>query len=136
MIDRSYYTCIKRLYVTPPSPPPSHVHLQVKVQDEDVTFALKVIKKKHIVDNRQEEHIHSERKILTEARSPFVVKSVLQPPSVYPPSLSSAPSAQEQTVIRFLMRSQSRPPADYVVSAGRNRGGYKDVPFVNVLAVK
>lgn len=49
---------------------------QVKMQDKDVTFALKVIKKKHVVDNRQEEHIHSERKILAEARSPFVVKSV------------------------------------------------------------
>ncbi|XP_073322731.1 cGMP-dependent protein kinase 2 [Pagrus major] len=46
----------------------------VKVQGEDITFALKVIKKKHVVDNRQEEHIHSERKILAEARSPFVVK--------------------------------------------------------------
>lgn len=50
--------------------------LQVKMQDKDVAFALKVIKKKHVVDNRQEEHIHSERKILAEARSPFVVKSV------------------------------------------------------------
>lgn len=47
------------------------------MQDKDITFALKVIKKKHVVDNRQEEHIHSERKILAEARSPFVVKSVL-----------------------------------------------------------
>ncbi|XP_075903192.1 cGMP-dependent protein kinase 2 [Nelusetta ayraudi] len=46
----------------------------VKVKEQDVTFALKVIKKKHVVDNRQEEHIHSERKILAEARSPFVVK--------------------------------------------------------------
>ncbi|XP_030000325.1 cGMP-dependent protein kinase 2 [Sphaeramia orbicularis] len=46
----------------------------VKVKSKDVTFALKVIKKKHVVENRQEEHIHSERKILTEARSPFVVK--------------------------------------------------------------
>lgn len=46
------------------------------MQDKDVAFALKVIKKKHVVDNRQEEHIHSERKILAEARSPFVVKSV------------------------------------------------------------
>ncbi|KAI4820743.1 hypothetical protein KUCAC02_028712, partial [Chaenocephalus aceratus] len=46
----------------------------VKVQGKDVTFALKVIKKKHVVDNRQQEHIHSERKILAEARSPFVVK--------------------------------------------------------------
>jgi len=52
----------------------------VKVRGEDVTFALKVIKKKHVVDNRQEEHIHSERKILAEARSPFVVKSVRPPP--------------------------------------------------------
>ncbi|XP_056141214.1 cGMP-dependent protein kinase 2 [Lampris incognitus] len=46
----------------------------VKVKGEDMTFALKVIKKKHIVDNRQEEHIHSERKILAEARSPFIVR--------------------------------------------------------------
>lgn len=56
---------------------PSYLHLQVKVKGEDITFALKVIKKKHVVDNRQEEHIHSERKILAEARSPFVVKSVV-----------------------------------------------------------
>ncbi|KAG7481348.1 hypothetical protein MATL_G00065920 [Megalops atlanticus] len=46
----------------------------VKVKNEDVTFALKCIKKKHIVDTRQEEHIHSERKILAEACSPFIVK--------------------------------------------------------------
>uniref|UniRef100_A0A3P8NES4 cGMP-dependent protein kinase n=1 Tax=Astatotilapia calliptera TaxID=8154 RepID=A0A3P8NES4_ASTCA len=46
----------------------------VKVKTEDVTFALKIIKKKHVVDNRQEEHIHSERRILAEARSPFIVK--------------------------------------------------------------
>lgn len=51
-------------------------NLQVKVRDKEITFALKVIKKKHVVVNRQEEHIHSERKILSEARSPFVVKSV------------------------------------------------------------
>lgn len=48
---------------------------QVKVKGEDVTFALKVIKKKHVVDSRQEEHIHSERRILAEASSPFVVRS-------------------------------------------------------------
>lgn len=51
-------------------------HPKVKVLDNDITFALKVIKKKHVVDNRQEEHIHSERRILADARSPFVVKSV------------------------------------------------------------
>ena len=48
--------------------------LQVKVKNKDVTFALKVIKKKHVVENRQEEHIHSERSILAEASSPFIVK--------------------------------------------------------------
>lgn len=58
----------------------SSVNSQVKVREQDVTFALKVIKKKHVVDNRQEEHIHSERKILAEARSAFVVKSVLLQP--------------------------------------------------------
>ncbi|KAJ8380483.1 hypothetical protein SKAU_G00012610 [Synaphobranchus kaupii] len=46
----------------------------VKVKNEDVTFALKCIKKKHIVDTRQEEHIHSEKRILAEASSPFIVK--------------------------------------------------------------
>lgn len=51
------------------------MRLQVRVKGEDITFALKIIKKKHVVENRQEEHIHSERRILAEARSPFVVKS-------------------------------------------------------------
>ena len=41
-----------------------------------MTFALKVMKKQHIVDNRQEEHIHSERRILADSRSPFIVKLV------------------------------------------------------------
>uniref|UniRef100_A0A8C9RLV7 cGMP-dependent protein kinase n=1 Tax=Scleropages formosus TaxID=113540 RepID=A0A8C9RLV7_SCLFO len=46
----------------------------VRVKNEDVTFALKCIKKQHIVDTSQEEHIHSEKKILMETCSPFVVK--------------------------------------------------------------
>ncbi|XP_059502226.1 cGMP-dependent protein kinase 2 isoform X3 [Stegostoma tigrinum] len=45
----------------------------VKMKNEDVTFAVKCIKKKHIVDTRQQEHIHSEKKILEEACSPFIV---------------------------------------------------------------
>lgn len=49
---------------------------QVKVKNDNVTFALKCIKKRHIVDNRQEEHIHSERRILSETCSPFIVKYV------------------------------------------------------------
>ncbi|XP_031426573.1 cGMP-dependent protein kinase 2 [Clupea harengus] len=46
----------------------------VKVKNEEVTFALKRIKKAHVVENKQEEHIHSERRILTEADSPFIIK--------------------------------------------------------------
>uniref|UniRef100_A0A8C1U954 cGMP-dependent protein kinase n=1 Tax=Cyprinus carpio TaxID=7962 RepID=A0A8C1U954_CYPCA len=46
----------------------------VKVKNENETFALKCIKKRHIVDNRQEEHIYSERRILLETNSPFIVK--------------------------------------------------------------
>ncbi|XP_060688136.1 cGMP-dependent protein kinase 2 isoform X1 [Hemiscyllium ocellatum] len=46
----------------------------VKMKNEDVTFAVKCIKKKYIVDTRQQEHIHSEKKILEEACSPFIVR--------------------------------------------------------------
>ncbi|XP_056447694.1 cGMP-dependent protein kinase 2 [Gadus chalcogrammus] len=46
----------------------------VRIKGEDMTFALKVMKKQHIVENRQEEHIHSERRILADSRSPFIVK--------------------------------------------------------------
>ncbi|XP_051896580.1 cGMP-dependent protein kinase 2 [Pristis pectinata] len=45
----------------------------VKMKNENVTFAVKCIKKKCIVDTRQQEHVHSEKKILEEARSPFIV---------------------------------------------------------------
>nr|XP_020658843.1 cGMP-dependent protein kinase 2 [Pogona vitticeps] len=46
----------------------------VKVKNENVTFAMKCIKKKHVVDTKQQEHIHSEKRILEEACSPFIVK--------------------------------------------------------------
>ncbi|KAM4809037.1 cGMP-dependent protein kinase 2 [Rhinophrynus dorsalis] len=46
----------------------------VQVKNENLAFALKCIKKRHVVDNRQQEHIHSEKNILKEACSPFVVK--------------------------------------------------------------
>uniref|UniRef100_A0A3B3SH53 cGMP-dependent protein kinase n=1 Tax=Paramormyrops kingsleyae TaxID=1676925 RepID=A0A3B3SH53_9TELE len=48
--------------------------LQVKLKEEDTTFALKCIKKKHIVDTRQQEHIYSEKSILQQADSPFIVR--------------------------------------------------------------
>ncbi|KAG8454416.1 hypothetical protein GDO86_000875 [Hymenochirus boettgeri] len=46
----------------------------VKVKNENTVFAMKCIKKRHIVDSRQQEHIHSEKNILEEAHSPFIVK--------------------------------------------------------------
>ncbi|MBN3274419.1 KGP2 kinase, partial [Polyodon spathula] len=46
----------------------------VKLRDEDTAFALKCIKKKHIVDSRQQEHIYSEKNILQQSSSPFIIK--------------------------------------------------------------
>lgn len=43
---------------------------------EDTAFALKCIKKKHIVDTRQQEHIYSEKDILQQTCSNFIVRSV------------------------------------------------------------
>ncbi|XP_029496623.1 cGMP-dependent protein kinase 2-like [Oncorhynchus nerka] len=46
----------------------------VKLRDEDTTFALKCIKKKHILDTRQQEHIYSERNVLQLTKSHFIVR--------------------------------------------------------------
>ncbi|XP_052007262.1 cGMP-dependent protein kinase 2 [Xyrauchen texanus] len=47
----------------------------VKLKDsEDSSFALKCIKKKHIVDTRQQEHIYSEKNILQQTNSNFIVR--------------------------------------------------------------
>ncbi|XP_076193088.1 cGMP-dependent protein kinase 2 isoform X2 [Aptenodytes patagonicus] len=46
----------------------------VKVKNEDMAFAMKCIKKKHVVDTKQQEHIYSEKKILEQICSPFIVK--------------------------------------------------------------
>uniref|UniRef100_A0A8C3RGV1 cGMP-dependent protein kinase n=1 Tax=Cyanoderma ruficeps TaxID=181631 RepID=A0A8C3RGV1_9PASS len=46
----------------------------VKVKNENTAFAMKCIKKKHVVDTKQQEHIYSEKKILEQICSPFVVK--------------------------------------------------------------
>ena len=47
---------------------------QVKLKDEDTAFALKCIKKKHIVDTRQQEHIYSEKNILQQTNSAFIIR--------------------------------------------------------------
>ncbi|XP_061047507.1 cGMP-dependent protein kinase 2 [Eubalaena glacialis] len=46
----------------------------VKVKNENVAFAMKCIKKRHIVDTKQQEHVYAEKRILEELCSPFVVK--------------------------------------------------------------
>jgi len=49
--------------------------MQVQLnKDRTKTFALKCLKKKHIVDTRQQEHIFSEKKIMLDARCPFIAR--------------------------------------------------------------
>ncbi|XP_069581239.1 cGMP-dependent protein kinase 1-like isoform X2 [Brachyistius frenatus] len=42
--------------------------------DAAKTFAMKILKKRHIMDTRQQEHIRSEKHIMTEAHSDFIVR--------------------------------------------------------------
>ncbi|KAM8837110.1 cGMP-dependent protein kinase 1-like isoform 2-T2 [Spinachia spinachia] len=47
----------------------------VQLKNEEAkTFAMKILKKRHIVDTRQQEHIRSEKHIMTDAHSDFVVR--------------------------------------------------------------
>lgn len=43
-------------------------------KDPSKTFALKCLRKKHIVDTRQQEHIFSEKKIMLKGRCPFIAR--------------------------------------------------------------
>ena len=53
-------------------------NLQVQQnKDRTKTYALKCLKKKHIVDTRQQEHIFSEKKIMLDARCPFIARYVI-----------------------------------------------------------
>lgn len=54
-----------------------HCVSQVKLKDEDTAFALKCIKKKHIVDTKQQDHIYSEKNILQMTNCNFIVRSVV-----------------------------------------------------------
>ncbi|CAN0440529.1 unnamed protein product [Lampetra planeri] len=46
----------------------------VKLKESDVTFALKCLKKKFVVESKQQEHVYSEKRILQECSSPFIVR--------------------------------------------------------------
>ncbi len=49
--------------------------LQVQLaSDRSKTFALKCLKKKHIVETKQQEHIFSEKIIMMNTRSPFIAR--------------------------------------------------------------
>ncbi len=50
------------------------VQVQLK-NDATRSFALKVLKKRHILDTSQQGHILSERRIMMEAHSPFITRS-------------------------------------------------------------
>ncbi|KAJ8919915.1 hypothetical protein NQ315_006444 [Exocentrus adspersus] len=50
------------------------VELVQYVHDPSLTFALKCLKKQHIVDTQQQDHIYSERNIMMSCRSPFVCR--------------------------------------------------------------
>ena len=47
---------------------------QVQLAGDKRTFALKMLKKQHIVDTRQQDHIMSEKKIMSEATCHFIVR--------------------------------------------------------------
>ncbi|KAJ0057538.1 hypothetical protein NL108_009296, partial [Boleophthalmus pectinirostris] len=52
----------------------SRVELVQLKSDPNRSFALKVLKKRHILDTSQQGHILSERRIMIEAHSPFIIR--------------------------------------------------------------
>ncbi|XP_041666926.1 cGMP-dependent protein kinase 1-like [Cheilinus undulatus] len=52
----------------------SRVELVQLKNDTNRSFALKVLKKRHILDTSQQGHILSERRIMMEAHSPFIIR--------------------------------------------------------------
>lgn len=50
------------------------VELVQYTHDNTLTFALKCLKKQHIVDTQQQEHVLSEKNIMMTCRSPFICR--------------------------------------------------------------
>lgn len=50
------------------------VELVQYTYDKTQTFALKCLKKRHIVDTQQQEHVYSEKAIMLGCRSPFICR--------------------------------------------------------------
>ncbi|RXG71318.1 cGMP-dependent protein kinase, isozyme 1 [Armadillidium vulgare] len=55
------------------------VELVQYAQDKSLTFALKCLKKKHIVETQQQDHIYSEKRIMMSVRNPFICRWVFIP---------------------------------------------------------
>lgn len=50
------------------------VELVQYTQEPSLSFALKCLKKQHIVDTQQQEHVFSEKLIMMSCRSPFICR--------------------------------------------------------------
>ncbi|KAL7742421.1 hypothetical protein ACLKA6_019052 [Drosophila palustris] len=48
--------------------------VKAHLQEREEIFALKCLKKRHIVDTKQEDHIYSERSIMLSSNSPFICR--------------------------------------------------------------
>jgi cGMP-dependent protein kinase len=68
------------------------VELVQYIYDKTKTFALKCLKKQHIVDTQQQEHVYSEKSIMLSCRSPFICRYSCPPPVSYQSQWQSDPS--------------------------------------------
>lgn len=50
------------------------VELVTMKQNKSVSFAMKIMKKSHIVETRQQQHILNEKRIMLESNCNFIVK--------------------------------------------------------------
>lgn len=50
------------------------VELVQYVHDKNLSFALKCLKKQHIVETQQQEHIYSEKRIMMSIHNPFIAR--------------------------------------------------------------
>lgn len=52
------------------------VELVQCLRDKSKTFALKCLKKQHIVETHQQEHVYSEKEIMLRCQHPLICRSV------------------------------------------------------------
>ncbi|XP_061127424.1 cGMP-dependent protein kinase 1-like [Syngnathus typhle] len=109
----------------------SRVELVQLKRDAGRSFALKVLKKRHILDTRQQEHILSERRIMMEVNSPFIIRSLFSP-SVHVQSRQSTSPARgvPSAGLRCPRASGLKPIVSFpLISRGVNRGFCHDTIY-------